>query len=490
MEETNPSTPSRTDAARKRFVGGARAKKLEEEKQGNGMMPSGSIEDVASIVKSSQPMKQPPRLANQIPDDILMNVEINKAIDMLPKNYNFEIHKTLWQIRKNNATNVALQFPEGLLMYSLAIADILETFGKVETVVMGDVTYGACCIDDYTAKALGCDFMVHYGHSCLIPVDVTSIKTMYVFVDIGIDVEHFVETVKYNFEPGRRMIVVATIQFVASLHAAKLELEKSFSIVVPQSKPLSPGEVLGCTSPDLSKLVEEVLAKMPSGGEVVKNDGDGDEEWEKEQPILIYLGDGRFHLESIMIANPALKAFRYDPYAKVMTREKYHHGSMRRMRKQAIEQAGRSTKYGLIVGTLGRQGSPKVYDFLRTQIHGKGMQSFTILLSEVTAGKLATFGDAVDVWVQTSCPRLSIDWGHTFGKPLLSPYEAAVALKQAPAEWMEDLDFEKDGDIVKGVRKVGTVYPMDFYAKDSLGPWTPNYAVPTEKNSKAKKGVA
>ena len=32
---------------------------------------------------------------------------------------------------------------------------------------MGDVTYGACCVDDYTAVALGCDMLVHYGHSCL-----------------------------------------------------------------------------------------------------------------------------------------------------------------------------------------------------------------------------------------------------------------------------------------------------------------------------------
>ena len=40
-------------------------------------------------------------------------------------------------------------------------------FGGVETVIMGDVTYGACCIDDFTALALDCDLMVHYGHSCL-----------------------------------------------------------------------------------------------------------------------------------------------------------------------------------------------------------------------------------------------------------------------------------------------------------------------------------
>jgi diphthamide biosynthesis enzyme Dph1/Dph2-like protein len=41
------------------------------------------------------------------------------------------------------------------------------SFTGALTVIMGDVTYGACCIDDYTAVALGCDMLVHYGHSCL-----------------------------------------------------------------------------------------------------------------------------------------------------------------------------------------------------------------------------------------------------------------------------------------------------------------------------------
>ena len=40
-------------------------------------------------------------------------------------------------------------------------------FTNALAVIMGDVTYGACCIDDYTAVALGCDMLVHYGHSCL-----------------------------------------------------------------------------------------------------------------------------------------------------------------------------------------------------------------------------------------------------------------------------------------------------------------------------------
>ena len=43
----------------------------------------------------------------------------------------------------------------------------ISRFTSALTVVMGDVTYGACCIDDYTAVALGCDMLIHYGHSCL-----------------------------------------------------------------------------------------------------------------------------------------------------------------------------------------------------------------------------------------------------------------------------------------------------------------------------------
>ena len=43
----------------------------------------------------------------------------------------------------------------------------VSRFTDADTLIMGDVTYGACCVDDYTAKALGADLLVHYGHSCL-----------------------------------------------------------------------------------------------------------------------------------------------------------------------------------------------------------------------------------------------------------------------------------------------------------------------------------
>ena len=68
--------------------------------------------------------------------------------------------------------------------------------GAEHVFILGDVTYGACCIDDFSARALEADLLVHYGHSCLVPVDVTTIACLYIFVDIQIDVQHLVETIK------------------------------------------------------------------------------------------------------------------------------------------------------------------------------------------------------------------------------------------------------------------------------------------------------
>ncbi|KAL3856870.1 hypothetical protein ACJMK2_011581 [Sinanodonta woodiana] len=366
----------------------------------------------------------PRRAPNQIPEEILNDPKLKQAIAQLPDNYNFEIHKTIWKVKQIRAKRVALQFPEGLLLYACTIADIIQEFTGADTLIMGDVTYGACCVDDFTAKALGANLFVHYGHSCLVPIDMTEgIQMLYVFVDIKIDTLHFMETVRHNFSRGSCLAFVSTIQFVTTLQSVSHELKEEYQVTLPQSKPLSPGEILGCTSPRLANV-----------------------------DALIYLGDGRFHLESIMISNPDVPAYRYDPYSKIFSREYYDTKKMHQIRQEAIAKAVHAQKFGIILGTLGRQGSPKVFEHLQTKIAECGRSYVTVLLSEIFPEKLKLFQD-VDVWVQVACPRLSIDWGLAFDKPLLTPYELSVAL--------DHVTWQK-------------VYPMDYYAYDSLGAWTVN----------------
>ncbi|EFW17671.1 Diphthamide biosynthesis protein 1 [Coccidioides posadasii str. Silveira] len=420
----------RPRAPRKRFVG-RRTAESQAQRDGNN-----NADPHTNAIQSAQP-RRGPRAVNQIPAEILDNEDIKAAIALLPRNYSFEIPKTIHRIRTSGAKRVALQFPEGLLLFATTISDILTQFCPgIETLIMGDVTYGACCIDDYTARALGCDLLVHYAHSCLIPVDVTTIKTLYIFVDISIDTEHLIATLERNFPAGKTIAVVGTIQFNATLHGLKAVMEKAgFRILVPQIMPLSKGEILGCTSPQLPK---------------------------DEVDILLYLGDGRFHLESAMIHNPSIPAYRYDPYSRTLSRERYDHEEMQTIRKDAIRSARSAKKWGIILGSLGRQGNPNTMALIEKHLNEQRIPFVNILLSEIFPGKLATMSD-VECWVQIACPRLSIDWGYAFPRPLLTPYEALVALGIR-----EGWETANNG-----------IYPMDFYAKNGLGRTKPETSIPS-----------
>lgn len=353
----------------------------------------------------------------------------------------------------------------------------------------------------------------------------TSIKTLYIFVEIAIDSPHLALSVRRNFPSEReafrrsvlgagpaapgakvdialeaedaqalaggavpapdgevptRLALVGTIQFVAAVQALRDDLEQAmapldvaeaegagaddalakvrkgeigvwrgrYEVTIPQVRPLSPGEILGCTAPRLPPV-----------------------------DALIYVGDGRFHLESIMIANPSVPAFRFDPYSKKFTREVYEHAEMRAIRGDAVRDARRNLvergadSWAILLGTLGRQGSLAVLKTVQASLPPgtDALPPLLILLSELSPAKLALFSrDEISTFVQTSCPRLSIDWGYAFSRPLLSSYEASVAAGRIQG-W--------EGTEVDGKKGAGD-YPMDFYADGSLGPWTPRHRPP------------
>jgi 2-(3-amino-3-carboxypropyl)histidine synthase len=113
---------------------------------------------------------------------------------------------------------------------------------------------------------------------------------MYVFVEISIEVEHIVKTISTNVSPNEKIYLMSTIQFNSCLCTVKkmlLALQYS-DVTTPQCKPRSAGEVLGCTSPFIP-----------------------------EKGLCIFIGDGRFHIESAMINNPHLNFFQYNPYTLV-----------------------------------------------------------------------------------------------------------------------------------------------------------------------------
>lgn len=406
-------------------------------------------------VKNDQKITHP----NQVPDCLIKNEFLNSLISSgLPKNYNFEVHKTIWKIEQTGSRRILLQLPEGLIRFGPVLVDIMSAYftekglTDIRFITMGDLTYGACCIDDYLASSMGCDLIVHYAHSCLVPINQLSsdVKYLYIFLDIKFDLSHVLECIKHNFDAKIHKIALAsTIQFVTSVHEIARQLKSvQFEVTLPQSRPLSAGEVLGCTAPKLDASIN----------------------------TIIFICDGRFHLEALMIANPDIKAYRYDPYSRKLTQESYAFDEMYNQRKSAIDKAVQVLKDGgtfaFVLGTLGRQGSEKVYDRLIEQLKEKSKCKFIkVMMPEVIQDTLKLF-EEVDVWVQVACPRLSIDWGTFFHSPLLNPYEFAQSIK-----------------ILSNSAKSTSErnYPMDFYAKNSCGDHTPNHSCINNQHCECSK---
>ncbi|KAM0679287.1 Diphthamide biosynthesis protein 1 [Binucleata daphniae] len=387
---------------------------------------------------------------------------INEYTKNLPINYNFEIEKTLNTIITNKYRMIAIQMPDGLLKYAIIICDVIKRYTGAETLVLGDVVYGACCIDDKAAFDLGCDLLVHYGHSCLFPINQSKIRCMYIFVDIYFDYKHCVEMIKKIVRETRKccthticsngsdikniqnnvckksddakqltmlndnikhtlintnelenyddITVIGTIQFNTVIN----KISKLLNITAPQIKPLSKGEVLGCTSPLITN-----------------------------KKTVIYISDGRFHLESIMINNPHLTYYKYCPFTKKMTKEYFDYNKMLSIRLASKKKAFSGKSFGLILGTLGRQGSYKIFVSLQNYLEKRNYKVYKIMLKEINEATLDSY-PFIDAFVQVSCPRLSVDWGCNYKKPILNPYEV-----------YNELD----------------TYELQYYSKKSNKPW-------------------
>ncbi len=92
---------------------------------------------------------------------------------------------------------------------------------------------------------------------------------------------------------------MSVIQFNGALYKLRDDLKQLgyINLIVPQERPRCGGETLGCTSAVL--------------------------EYTEEKDTVIFLADGRFHMEGAMIANPKHTYYKYHPYEQVFTLEQY-----------------------------------------------------------------------------------------------------------------------------------------------------------------------
>ncbi len=113
-------------------------------------------------------------------------------------------------IKKNNKFinkfQVALQFPDDLLSFSIkTISRLKDTCLSKDCVffLLADTSYGSCCVDVVAAEHYDADSILHFGHSCLSPVE--KLPVFYVFEKLPLDIQQV--HAEISGKPGKLIVL-------------------------------------------------------------------------------------------------------------------------------------------------------------------------------------------------------------------------------------------------------------------------------------------
>lgn len=289
---------------------------------------------------------------------------------------------------------ILLQVPEGLKGKVLSIAKELEKQGN-EVLISCEPCYGACDLRDSEAKRLGCEKIIHYGHSK--------------FVESEIPVEY--EEMKYKkniqlkeigkLENFKKIGLISAVQFVDSLPQIKKQLEEAGKEVLigkPDNKNLYDGQILGCNISAAKSI-------------------------EKKIDCFLFLGTGRFHPIGVAV-NSKKPVFIFD-----VEKNKIEEAEKERFLKQkiaTIELARDAKVFGILISTKPGQMNLKAAEQIKKRIEKAEKTGYVLVLDEVKPEKLE--GLQLEAYINTACPRIAIEDRTLFKKPILNLDEAAEVL--------------------------------------------------------------
>lgn len=294
-----------------------------------------------------------------------------------------------------------IQMPDGLKPYAANISRELMKRTGVEVYISAGPCYGGCDVATGQAKLLNVDLIAHYGHTEFVRVD--DCPTIFLEARSEMSLTEILDRLESKISIYRRVGVATTLQHLNELGEVEERLERLGveAVITPRcGRNRYCGQIIGC---DYTPL-KTVSGKVES---------------------FIVIGS-RFHGlgASLAVEKPVILA---DPYLSKVTDMEWERRSLINRRYAMIERAKGAKSFGIILGSKIGQYNPETAEMLRRIIAARGRDAVTIVADEVSSSSLGNF-EGLDVFVNTACPRLSLDDSEKFTKPLLLPKEALVSI--------------------------------------------------------------
>lgn len=295
------------------------------------------------------------------------------------------------KLKKIKAKKVFLQIPEELKLQTTELVSKLEKQGFI-VLVSCDVCYGACDLKSHEAEKLGCDALVHVGHS---DFGVKS-KIPVIYEEYKIDFNP-IPLLKKNLDKlksYKKICLLTTIQYESALKTAKNFLKKNGKeiFIGKPEKAKYLGQVLGC---DVSAAVQ----------------------FENRVNCYLFLGTGNFHPLGIVLKVKKPVLFLDFETGNLVNLEA-ERKKLEIKKIMRIQKAVDCKRFGILVSTKTGQMRIQKAEQIKKKLEKLGKTALILVMDDISSEKI--LGIDVDCLVNTACPRLTED-SEKFGKVILNP---------------------------------------------------------------------
>lgn len=320
------------------------------------------------------------------------------------------------ELIKEKYSILYLQLPEGLQQHSMNIKDFFQEQFNVTIILDADPCYGSCDLpEESLLKKLNFDAVVQIGH---VPIPSMNIeKNLHPIFFVNAISTIPIEVILDDSTPhliGKKIGIVTTAQHIHQIDKIKRFLKKNGFIPLlseGNSRLFTKGQVLGCNFTSATAITDRVDS-------------------------FLFLGSGWFHPLGLLLATdkPVICA---DPYSNQIIDAETLKEKKQKILKQrygAIAIAKQAKTIAIIIGL--KPGQMRYHYAIKIQkmVLNAGKKCLLLAADTITP----TFTDRfpmIDVFVSTACPRIAIDDYTCYKKPILTPIELEIALKEK--QWDE-----------------------------------------------------
>ena len=316
------------------------------------------------------------------------------------RNFDFEEERVKQEILKTGAKRVLLQLPEGLKPEAPRLAKIIEKTGALP-IVAADPCYGACDLATEEAENLGVDLIIHYGHAKLLKYE--RVPTIYIEARATVNILETVEKALPLIEKWHKIGLATTVQHVQTLDAAReMLVRKAKAVVIGDAGRLGyPGQVIGCDYSNAKSIAKDIDA-------------------------FLFIGGGMFHALGVALST-GKPTIAVDPYEGRAFSVNGEAEKVLRQRWSSVQEATNAKTFAVLIGLKPGQRKLEQAMQIKKKLEEKGKSAYLFAVNEVTSEALAEF-PSIEAYVNTACPRLSVEDYERFRKPVLSVNEVLVAV--------------------------------------------------------------